>query len=34
MSIFVHVPEIITGLIGLVFIILAYISSRREMRAT
>lgn len=31
-TIFVHVPEAITGLIGLVFIIFAYISSRREMR--
>ncbi|MDO8552452.1 MAG: DUF475 domain-containing protein [bacterium] len=28
-GIFVHVPEIITGLIGLVFIVFAYISSRR-----
>jgi len=32
-TIFVHVPEAITGLIGLVFITLAYVSSRREMRA-
>lgn len=32
-GIFVHVPEIITGLIGAVFISLAYVSSRREMRA-
>jgi hypothetical protein len=31
-TIFVHVPEVITGLIGLVFIVLAYISSRRAMR--
>jgi len=31
-NIFVHVPETITGLIGLVFIVLAYWSSRREMR--
>ena len=31
-TIFVHVPEAVTGLIGLVFIVLAYISSRREMR--
>jgi len=33
-GIFMHVPEIITGLIGLVFIVFAYISSRRAMRAT
>lgn len=26
-----HVPEIITGLIGLVFVLFAYVSSRREM---
>lgn len=26
-----HVPEAITGLIGLVFVLLAYVSSRREM---
>lgn len=32
-NIFVHVPETITGLIGLVFVALAYWSSRREMRA-
>jgi hypothetical protein len=32
LGIFVHVPEAITGLIGLVFITFAYISSRREMR--
>ncbi len=32
-GIFVHVPEAITGLIGLVFIVFAYISSRREMAA-
>ncbi|MBI4094150.1 DUF475 domain-containing protein [Candidatus Kaiserbacteria bacterium] len=31
-SLFVHVPEPFTGLIGLVFIVFAYISSRREMR--
>lgn len=31
-NIFVHVPETITGLIGLVFVALAYWSSRREMR--
>lgn len=31
-SIFVHVPEPFTGLIGLVFIVFAYISSRREIR--
>jgi len=30
-TIFVPVPEIITGFIGLVFVTLAYISSRREM---
>lgn len=30
-SLFVHVPEPFTGLIGLVFIVFAYISSRREM---
>ncbi len=33
-GIFVHVPEAITGLIGLVFIVLAYISSRKEMRGS
>ncbi|OGG50991.1 hypothetical protein A2763_00090 [Candidatus Kaiserbacteria bacterium RIFCSPHIGHO2_01_FULL_54_36] len=33
LGIFVHVPEAITGFIGLVFITFAYISSRREMRA-
>ena len=32
-GIFVHVPEAITGLIGLVVIVFAYISSRREMRS-
>lgn len=32
LGIFVHVPEAITGLIGLVIIIFAYISSRREIR--
>jgi len=32
LGIFMHVPEAITGLIGLVIIIFAYISSRREMR--
>ena len=31
-GIFVRVPEIVTGLIGLVFVALAYVSSRREMR--
>ncbi len=31
-GIFVHVPEALTGLVGLVFIAFAYISSRREMR--
>ena len=31
-TIFVHVPEVVTGLIGLIFIIFAYISSRREMQ--
>lgn len=31
-TIFVRVPEAITGLIGLVFVIFAYLSSRREMR--
>ena len=31
-SIFVKVPEAITGLIGLVFVVFAYLSSRREMR--
>ena len=31
-GIFVHVPETITGLIGLVFVVLAYWSSRREIR--
>lgn len=30
-TIFVHVPEAITGLIGLVFVATAYISSRREI---
>lgn len=29
-GVFVHVPETITGLIGLLFVTLAYISSRRE----
>lgn len=29
---FLHVPEVVTGLIGLVFILLAYWSSRREGR--
>ena len=32
-GIFVHVPEPLTGLVGLVFIAFAYISSRREIRA-
>lgn len=31
-GIVVHVPEAITGLIGLVFVVLSYVSSRREMR--
>lgn len=31
-TLFVDVPEVVTGLIGLVFIVLAYISSRRAMR--
>jgi uncharacterized protein len=31
-GIFMHVPEVITGLIGLVFIVFAYLSSRKEMR--
>lgn len=31
-GIFIHVPEAITGLIGFVFIVFAYISSRREAR--
>lgn len=31
-NLFVHVPETITGLVGLVFVALAYWSSRREMR--
>lgn len=31
-SIFIHVPEPFTGFIGLVFIVFAYISSRREIR--
>ena len=31
-GIFVHVPETITGLIGLVFVVLAYVSSRRAAR--
>jgi hypothetical protein len=31
-TIFVRVPEAITGLIGLVFVVFAYVSSRREMR--
>lgn len=31
-GIFVHVPEVITGLVGLVFVALAYWSSRREMQ--
>ncbi len=32
-GIFVHVPEVITGTVGLVFVALSYYSSRREMRA-
>lgn len=31
---FVRVPEVITGLIGLVFVALSYLSSRREMTTT
>ncbi len=31
-GIFIHVPETITGLIGLVFVALSYVSSRRESR--
>lgn len=31
-TIFIRVPEAVTGLIGLVFVVLAYVSSRREMR--
>lgn len=33
-SIFVHIPEVLTGLIGVALIALAYVSSRREMRYT
>lgn len=33
-GIFVHVPETLTGLVGLVFVALAYWSSRREQRAS
>lgn len=33
LNMFVHVPEVITGLIGLAFVLLAYWSSKREMRA-
>ncbi|MEK7134080.1 MAG: DUF475 domain-containing protein [Patescibacteria group bacterium] len=33
LGIFVHVPEAITGFVGLVFVTLAYVSSRREMRS-
>jgi len=33
-TIFVKVPEAITGLIGLLFVTLAYVSSRREMQRT
>ncbi len=32
-GIVVHVPELLTGLIGLVFVTLAYVSSRRAIRA-
>ena len=32
-TIFIHVPEPLTGFIGLVFIVFAYISSRREIKA-
>ncbi len=31
-GIFMHVPEVITGLVGLVFVVLSYISSRRAMQ--
>lgn len=31
-GIFIHVPEAVTGLIGFVFVLFAYISSRREAR--
>ncbi len=31
-TIFIRVPEAVTGLIGLIFVVLAYISSRREMK--
>jgi len=31
-SIFIHVPEPFTGFVGLVFILFAYVSSRKEMR--
>ena len=33
LGLIVHVPEAITGLIGLAFVVMSYISSRREMRA-
>ncbi len=33
LGLIVHVPEAVTGLIGLVFVTLAYVSSRRAMRA-
>lgn len=33
-GIILHVPEAVTGLIGLVFVTLAYVSSRRELRRT
>lgn len=32
LGIFVHVPEVLTGLVGAVVIMFAYISSRKEMR--
>jgi uncharacterized protein len=32
-SLFIHVPEPFTGLVGLGFILFAYLSSRREMRS-
>ena len=33
LNLFVHIPEVATGLIGLVFVILSYFSSRREKKA-
>lgn len=32
-NMFIHLPEVVTGLIGLVFVAFSYWSSRREMRA-